>query len=81
MSWRIINKLKWLYPRYVACTTIVGGIKYYIYYTDYIKKNNANLNIVDITIDGMIVGFIAGVTTPFTAPYAVLKRAYNIINE
>jgi hypothetical protein len=79
MNWRIINNLKWLYPRYVAGTTIVGGISSNIYYIDYINKNDDTFNIVDVTIDGMKGGFLAGVISPIAIPYVVLATIYDMI--
>jgi hypothetical protein len=79
MSGRLISTFKRFYPGFVAGTTIGGGIASNIYYFDYINKNDVNFNKIDITIDGMMGGFLFGVISPIAIPYIGIATIYDMI--
>jgi hypothetical protein len=80
---RLVNTFKWLYPRVVIGTTIAGGIGNNIYFADYINKKNNNqcFNMLDITIDGMLGGFVFGAISPIAIPYLGITTLFDAITD
>jgi hypothetical protein len=80
---RLVNKFNWLYPRVVIGSSIAGGIINDIYYSEYINKKNKDycFNMLDITADGMLGGFVFGLISPVAIPYLAITTLFDAITD